>query len=232
LDGHDRDRLRRLVADCVALPVQGGWGRAMCQLCVRVLPSADSAALTLRSPSHGEEMIGSADELATSLEETQYTLGEGPGVEAFATGRVVLVPDLARERGRWPVFADVGLEAGVASVFAFPLGIGGIRLGTLDLYGRRTGDLASGERADAVVLADLAALALTDQIGRTGTEYRSAVSYQEVNIATGMLAAQLRISLEDAFARLRGHAYAVDRSVIDVARDVLAHRISLDLPRE
>jgi AmiR/NasT family two-component response regulator len=54
------------------------------------------------------------------------------------------------------------------------------------------------------------------------------LSYQDVNMATGMLAAQLRISLEDAFARLRAHAFSSGRSVLDVARDLLERRIPLD----
>jgi AmiR/NasT family two-component response regulator len=43
-----------------------------------------------------------------------------------------------------------------------------------------------------------------------------------------MLAAQLHISLEDAFSRLRGHAYALERPILDIAHDVLRRRIPLD----
>lgn len=114
-------------------------------------------------------------------------------------------------------------------MFAFPLQIGGIRLGTLDLYRRRVGGLSSAEVGDVSVLAELSTLALLEDAERTGPDdLHVVISYQDVNVATGMLAVHLRISLEDAFSRLRAHAYATDRSVIELARDVLARRIPLD----
>ncbi|HEV2087696.1 MAG TPA: ANTAR domain-containing protein [Cryptosporangiaceae bacterium] len=224
--------MRQLIADCAPAPGQDGWAQAVCAVCVSVLPGVDAAALTLRTEFRAQEMIGASDDWAAGLELAQYTLGEGPGVEAFGTGGPVLVPELGADQGRWPGFADAGLAAGVAAVFAVPLHLGGIRLGTLDLYRRRPGELPVDQVADAALLADLVTLALledTERAEREGVDgIRAAVSYEDVNVATGMLAAQLRISLEDAFARLRGHAFAVNRSVLEVAQDVLARRIPLD----
>ncbi|MEU4745552.1 ANTAR domain-containing protein, partial [Actinosynnema sp. NPDC023658] len=132
------------------------------------------------------------------------------------------------ERARWPGFAEAGADEGLAAVSAFPLRVGGVRLGTLDLYGRRPGGLSPEAAADAAVLADLTILALLDHSeARGGTVPRAEVSYQDVDIATGMLAAQLRIDLEDASARLRALAFATGRSVLDLARDVLARRLPL-----
>jgi AmiR/NasT family two-component response regulator len=90
--------------------------------------------------------------------------------------------------------------------------------------------------ADAVLLAGLTTSALLEYNEENelagDDQLRVAVSYQDVNMATGMLAARLKIGLEDAFARLRAHAYSEGRSVLEVARDVLARRISLDEPAE
>jgi AmiR/NasT family two-component response regulator len=112
------------------------------------------------------------------------------------------------------------------------LQVGAIRFGTLDLYCRRPGGLRSAEVTDAAILADLATTVLLHQFDfayRSGQDGpRPVTSYQDVNIATGMLAAQLRVSLDDAFARLRAHAYSEGRSVVDVAHDVVGRRIDLD----
>jgi AmiR/NasT family two-component response regulator len=80
------------------------------------------------------------------------------------------------------------------------------------------------------MVADLATYALLEQndTADMDDQLRMTLSYQDVNMATGMLAAQLRIGLEDAFARLRAHAFASGRSVLEVARDLLARRIPLD----
>lgn len=227
MDGRRRDLLARMVAECE--PGRADWARAVSAVCVRAVAGVEGAALTLRSASRAQETLGASDPWASGLEEIHYTLGEGPAVEAFATGGPVLVADLRVDQVRWPVFAEAGTAVGVAAVFAFPLQVGGIRLGTLDLYRRRPGGLSSDAVTDALVLADVITLALLQHTDRVGEdELHQVVSYQDVNMATGMLAAQLRVNLEDAFARLRAHAFATNRSVVEVAGDVLARRIPLD----
>ena len=64
------------------------------------------------------------------MEDLQFTFGEGPCVECSRTGRPVLQPDLARTGpDRWPGFSAGALEAGIRAIFAWPLRVGGIRLG-------------------------------------------------------------------------------------------------------
>jgi hypothetical protein len=141
----------------------------------------------------------------------------------------VLVGDLNAERARWPGFADAGAEAGLGAMFVFPLQIGGIRLGTLDLYRRRPGGLPANAIADAAVLADVATLALLEnELAGDHEKLRMQVSYQDVHLATGVLAAGLGIGLEEAFARLRAHAFAEHRALLEVSRDVLARRLTVD----
>ncbi|MDQ1203148.1 hypothetical protein [Rhodococcus sp. SORGH_AS_0303] len=48
--------------------------------------------------------------------------------------------------------------------------------------------------------------------------YRTA---PEVHSAMGMLAARLRIPIDDAAVRLRGHAYAESQPISSVARDLM-----------
>jgi hypothetical protein len=47
----------------------------------------------------------------------------------------------------------------------------------------------------------------------------------EIHQATGMVVAQLGVSAADALARLRAHAFAEQRLLGDVARDVVARRL-------
>lgn len=231
LDGQRRDRLTRAVEELTAAASgRAELALALCAACVLVLPGVDGAALTLRGGARAEEMAGASDEWAARLEEIQYTVGEGPGVAAFTGATAVLVADLSADGVRWPGFSAAVAAEGLAAMFAFPLQVGGIRLGTLDLYRRHPGGLTPAVIADAAVLADLATYALLEQndAADEDDQLRMTLSYQDVNMATGMLAAQLRISLEDAFARLRAHAFSSGRSVLDVARDLLARRIPLD----
>lgn len=223
--------LWHVITDADGHPGEGAWGQSVCRNCALVLPAVDAVVLTLRASTSAQDMLGTTSDWAGRIEQQQYTLGEGPGIHAFTQGDPMLVDDLAAASDRWPVFVDTALAAGAAAVFAFPLQLGAIALGTLDLYRRSPGSLPLDTLADAAALADLITLALLAKAEWTETVDHRAVgrdgSYHEVHIATGMLAARHGISLGDAFTRLRAHAFGDGRTVLDSARDVIARRSDL-----
>lgn len=169
------------------------------------------------------------------LEELQFTLGEGPCVDAYTTRQPVLVPDI-RDGAvqRWPGYGPALQEHGMKAVFAFPLQIGAARLGALDVFRSSPGALTDAEVRDALTFADVAVTALLDGQAQappgTAADGLDEVMDQRAELfqAQGMVAIQLGTSLTDALARLRAHAYAHDRSLGDVARDVVARRLSFD----
>jgi hypothetical protein len=192
----------------------------------------DSAAMTVMLSATPRETVYTSDEVASELEELTVTLGEGPGVDAFA-GDPVLVADLmtAECLFRWPMFAPGAADAGVRAVFALPLAVGAIRLGVLDLYRARPGELDPAQLADALMLGDTACALLLDSAGheRPGSDGRrpeqAGQQHAEVHQATGMIIAQLGVSAAVALIRLRAYAYAHDRRLRDVAQDVVARRL-------
>lgn len=98
-------------------------------------------------------VLAATDGPATEMEDLQYTLGEGPYLDAYREGRPVLQPDLASTgMSRWPGYAPAALDAGVAATFAFPVQLGAARLGVLDLYRTTTGGLDSPQLAEALDL--------------------------------------------------------------------------------
>jgi hypothetical protein len=126
------------------------------------------------------------------------------------------------------------LDAGVHAVFAFPMRIGAIRVGALDLYRDTAGRLTAEELVEALAFADAATvivLHLQDHEGRDGVNAALAEpidSRAEVHQATGMITIQLGIGLAEALLRLRAHAYASGRTVSDVAADVVNRRMYFD----
>ncbi len=238
MDGRRRERLWRLVIDHGAdRAPDTGWVGVVCAVAVGEL-DVDGAAVSLRLRDHDQELVAADGPWATSLEELQYTVGEGPGVEAFTVGDPVLVEELAVDEQRWPGFADGAAASGVGAAFAFPLGVGALRLGTLDLYRREPGTLSREGLGDALALATIATTALlTDSNGGEDAHARwarpdVAGHYDDVNVATGMLATELRISLEDALVRLRAHAFSHRLPVTEVARAVLNRQLRLESPQE
>ncbi|WP_420033270.1 GAF and ANTAR domain-containing protein [Streptomyces sp. cg28] len=177
-------------------------------------------------------------DLSLRFEELQYTLGEGPGLDAARIGVPVLEPDLDRVRAdRWPALLPAAQLLGVHGVCCFPLALGGARLGMLTLLcdGQRT--LSDEQLADAKTLA--AALTATllnrrDPAGQNGAGDDGALwptaglHRAVVHQATGMISIQLGTTLEEALVRLRAFAYSSDRSLGDVAEDVVARRLRFD----
>ncbi len=100
----------------------------------------DGVAIMLRGDDGAGSIFGRSDDVVGGLEDLQFTLGEGPGIDAHTSGRPVFEPHLA-ESTLWPVFAAAAEEAGMLACFAFPLSVGAIRLGALDLYRGRSGSL-------------------------------------------------------------------------------------------
>jgi GAF domain-containing protein len=216
--GHVVEVIRRSNADA-------DWGNSVCSACAASLDSVDFAALALRTAAKTLELLGASHEAAAHAEDMQFSLGEGPCLSAFDSGRPVLVADLRTAAERWPIFGREGHRVGVLAIFAFPLRVGAIRFGTLGLYRSSPGDLPTRANTDATSLAELISYTL---IGHADAESMRSVTYRDVNLATGLLAAQLSIGLDDALARLRAYAFAEGRPLLDIAKDVLDRRIRLD----
>ena len=181
-------------------------------------------------------------EASAALEDAQFTLGQGPCVEALADGSPVLVADLAAATARWPAFTPAAAALGVGAVFAFPLRIGAISVGVLWAHRAAAGPLSVQQLADALALADAVTVLLVHQaIPGNGTPgarpsspypgWAAPSTYRaQVHQATGMISVQLDVGLAEALVRLRARAYAEDRRVAEVADDVVSRRLRFDEP--
>jgi hypothetical protein len=169
---------------------------------------------------------------AHTLQDLEFTLGEGPGIDAYIQGRPILVDDV-RSAGLWPVFTQTALDCGVRAIYALPLQVGAIKLGVLALYCEETGAMSVDDLTEAVLVADLLTkLVLAVQATATGEALAwplDVSDYQAVvHQATGMVSIQLNCGVEDALVRLRGHAFATGRSIGEVAGDVVARHLRFD----
>jgi hypothetical protein len=223
-----------------SLIVEHAQGRTVAveDVCAVAIATAgvDSVAVSVVLSAVPRETIYASDQVAAELEELALTLGEGPGVDALAGGRA-LVADVTAPHclARWPMFAPAAARAGVRAVFALPLQVGAIRVGAIGLYRARPGDLDREQLADAFVLADTACALLLDSAasvqrrpGRRSPE-PAGQWHPAVHQATGMIIVQLGVTAAVALVRLRAYAYAHDRRLRDVAKDVVARRLRFDL---
>lgn len=211
-----------------------GSGLRLVRACVEALDVTGAGIMLMVDDEH-RGTLGTSDAAIAAVEELQFTLGEGPCVDAYRTSRPVSEPDLGDPvEDRWHEFSGPALAAGVAAIFGFPLLIGGVRLGALNLYSDHPGDLRPQQYADALEMAALAARAILDlQAGATpgtlpaelaaGARMRSVVHQ-----ASGMVSAQLDVPVSDALVRLRAYSYAEDRPIDEVARDVVDRKLRFE----
>ena len=205
----------------------------ICRACVAGL-DVHGAAISLLTGSPSRETLWASDPTAELLEDLQFTLNEGACRQAAATGAPVRVPDLSDSTDalRWPVFAAaVAEQTDAVALFALPLQWGVVNLGVLDLYRRTPGGLSPEQSRDALSAADIAALMMLGVRTEPGDDdgdgwFDPAVnSRAEVHQATGMVLAQLDVSVEVALARMRAYAFVEQRLLIDVARDVVSRKL-------
>lgn len=172
--------------------------------------------------------VCTSNDVSSQLEQLQYTLGEGPCVDAYREDRPVLEPDLAHpEIPRWHAFSESAINAGALAVFGFPLAVGGVRLGALNLYRDRPGRLSDEDHVNALTVTGIAAQAvLVIQAkappGKLAAELESFSNFQFIaHQAAGMVAVQLHVDVTEAMIRLRAHSFANDRKLGQVAADVV-----------
>lgn len=200
----------------------------LCEVCADVM-AMTGAGIMLMSGEVPRGSVCSSNAVSTVIEDLQFTLGEGPCVDAYHGDQPVLEPDLAGAGGdRWVAFAPAALAAGARAVFGFPMRVGAIRIGALNVYRDRPGPLDDEQYADGTVLAGVAARAVLAMQadaspGMLGAELEAGSDFRfVVHQASGMVAAQLEVTVGEALVRLRAFAFAHDRPLTVVAEDVVA----------
>lgn len=233
MDGGRNLRRTADIARVVAAADATDPGPAMCVACSEGLDVSGAGLLIMDGAMPAP--LAWSDPVAQRVAELQCALGEGPGPDAHATGVAITEPDLrSPARVRWAAFGPAALAAGAVAVFAYPLRIGGVRLGALTLHRAGPGGLSPERAADAQAMADamgLAILAMQSRAapGSLGRDLeRLAAHGAQIHQASGMVSVQLGVSVAEALARLRGHAFATGRPLADVAADIVERRFRLD----
>jgi hypothetical protein len=181
--------------------------------------------------------FGSSGPLSRTLDELQFTFGEGPCVDAVVLGRPVLVDDLDDVgEQRWPGLTGALLDHGVRAVFALPVAVSAACVGALDLYRQRIGPLGVPALSGGMWAARLATRPLLDLMA-SDLDWRAAVESEsgwdqlaslervEVYQATGFLVGALDVTPAEALVRLRAYAIGHSLPISDVANAVLDRRL-------
>jgi hypothetical protein len=172
------------------------------------------------------ETIAASDRRAARLDEAQFDLGEGPCWDAVASGLPTYEPDLRRTPPRWPALVDALSSEAIGAVYAFPMSVGALRMGALDLYHSDPHELEVIDRRRAGTIAEaLGRHVLRRALSQMGDEEppveTSPFSRRLVHQATGYVVGQLGVSVDEAALLIQGQAFATGRSMREVAVSIL-----------
>lgn len=221
------------MADWGSMGVEGSESD-LCQPFLDALP-VTGVAVSVFGGSMEETTVAASDALSAKLDDLQFELGEGPRWEALRIRKPVLIPRVRRfDHGSWPVFAKTLLETEVEALFVFPLAVGAIDTGVVELYSTEPGGLSRSEHTTALALAESAGWSLLRRILTLGTpdgigpdRDGSPLSRREIHQATGMVLAQTGSTATEALMLLRAYAFSHGRSLRATAGDVVGRRLDL-----
>jgi GAF domain-containing protein len=208
-DGTIHAALDFVVKACVDLFDVGGAG---------ILIADEQDMLTYAAASDGPGRV---------LEKTEADAGEGPCTEAFVKSRVVTTRDVTAEADRWPRLAAVLADQPVRAVLGVPVRLGGVPVGTLDVYQETVHDWDDSEvaalgRYAEVIATTLAAALQAHTAGELAKQLQYALDYRVViERAVGFLMASERTDPVSAFNALRTVARSRRTKIGKVAEHVL-----------
>lgn len=184
---------------------------------VSIAPLNDGLTFTL---------VATAEDVAV-LDAIQYVAG-GPCVEGARTDQVIqFEPDILDEE-RWRLFAEATAARAVRSTLTLPMLSAGQVVGTVNLYAaspqafgghrEQLAEIFGARSSGAVANADLSFATRTEAQAAP----QRARDHYVIDVATGMVAAELGLQVDAAKARLRDAAARAGVSLLHVAREVVS----------
>jgi GAF domain-containing protein len=206
-----------------ALPDPGGLFATLQRVidATREVFQVDGASLALEHEDGSLRWVVVTDGAAGLLEDTQRDLG-GPGLAAYGDGVAVVVLDLATDR-RFARLAAVVTPRGLRGVLAVPVVVAGRPVGALSVSATEPCPWSGIDVAAVDAYAELvrASMALGARDAEVAELTQALTARVWVEQARGALVATEGLDPAAAGERLRARAGASQRTLADVAREVV-----------
>ena len=170
--------------------------------------------------------VAASDGPGRILEVAESDTGQGPCTEAFVNNTVVASSDVTTE-GRWPDLASALRPHPVRAVLGLPVRLGGVTVGTLDVFYNRPHIWQDDEcqalaRYRDVVESTLAASVAAHNAGELAAQLQYALDYRVIiERGVGYLMARDQVDSMTAFQTLRRAARDTQSKIGDVAQRLL-----------
>lgn len=199
----------------------------MCRRVYAVVPATELCGITMRRRRGRLESVSTSDPIAEQVDELQYSLREGPCMEAALEVDHYLAEDVATDP-RWPSWGPRAAELGVRSLVSVQLPSDTLHdrhqpLGALNLYSSRVGAFGPDQLRVAQVFARHAANALAAARETTGLE-QAVEARHLVGVAQGIVRQRYDLDLDTAFEVLARLSNERNVKLRDLAAQVVAER--------
>jgi len=174
--------------------------------------------------------VTAVSEAAGELERIQQS---GPCQDAFDSGEAVRVTDVRLESAKWPEFAAAATRLGVAGVAGIPMRLADEVVGALNMYAAEPREWSEDDIAVARVLADVAtsyvinASKIRQQQQLSEQLQQALESRVVIEQAKGITAQLRRVTVDQAYLLMRGHARSNNASMRVVAEAIVAVRLQV-----
>lgn len=205
-------------------------------LCVRThdLFEVEAVGVMLEAPDGTLRLTAASTNDSASLDLFEAQAREGPCFDAYRSGEQIVDAHLTAVGDRWPGFTPMALERGLRAVHAFPLRLRDDRIGAMNLFRDVPGSLDRDDVESAQALADMATIAIMSRRQYDAARLRA---YQLqgaldsrviIEQAKGVVAERHNLRPNRAFETIRRHARSHQRTVRDVAQDIVDGALMLD----
>ncbi|MBV8992801.1 MAG: GAF and ANTAR domain-containing protein [Pseudonocardiales bacterium] len=185
-----------------------------------------SCGITVSTDPRRPMTVGSSDATAEAFDETQYSEGDGPCLEAMRTGVIIEVPDATRET-RWAPYLAVATDQGLGASLSTPITANGATIGVMNVYAPTPRTFTPEQRDRVHTYADQAAAAiavatrLAHHTQLTDDLRAAMASRTTIDQALGILMGQLHCTADDAFAVLRKMSQDTNTKLREVAAAII-----------
>lgn len=197
--------------------------------CVELL-EVDAAGLLLADGRGALQLVAASTEQARLAELFQIQNDEGPCLDCYRTGLLVIVRNLATgdAAAQWPRFASAAKKMGFVAVHALPMRLRDETIGTLNLFGSAPDGLDPAVARAATALVDVATIGILQERATREQELISGQLQVALNSrvmieqAKGILAERLRITPGQAFIALRRYSRDNNQPLTQLASEVIS----------
>jgi transcriptional regulator with GAF, ATPase, and Fis domain len=198
-----------------------------------MLSDIDEAGVMLTDPHGHLHAVAASTEEVQLLELFELQNHDGPCLDAFRSGNPVTAADLHEHLEQWPTYAAEAIRNGFNSTHSVPMRLRNETIGAINLLRLHIGALTEADQKLVNALADIATIGVlqerrSSEATTTADGLQHALNSRvRIEQAKGVLAERWRITIDQAYDRLRRYARHHQLGVTVVAEQIVQGEIDL-----